>query len=255
MASKSIKKWLADNAGATILMALLALLVVSMVAATILAAANSTVRQAKADQEFEQNELSLQSAASLVAEDVKQQNNGFKVVASRILTENLNEAGAYDDPVPGAWDVTAEGKSYFADQLRDAVEQVYCGENVKLNYRCVESAKSTISATFKNQESNLDITIPVTASFKMEHEDAISDKNPARDTLIFTLCPAEYGSDGLRLHVSEKDSQTLYVRFNTISSSTKSPPTVSQDGKQRTYTETCTYTWNVYKFFASSNGV
>lgn len=253
MASKSIKKWLADNAGATILMALLALLVVSMVAATILAAANSTVRQAKADQEFEQNSLSLQSAANFIAEDVKTGDSGFKVVASRTVTDELNEDGSYDDPTYGDWKIEAEGESCFAKQLAEAVNQVYYAGGNGLGY--FKGSDSTISATFKNTSTNLDETTSVKATFEMEHKDAVGDEVAAQDTLVFELSPAEYDSNGVRFRTPAEDTQTLYVRFETKPDPSESRKEMSGNGQVRTWTETCVYTWNVGKFAASSSKV
>lgn len=255
MASSNIKKLekrLADNAGVTILMALLALLVVSMVAATILAAANSTVRQAKADQEFEQNSLSLQSAASFIAEDVKTGDNGFKVVVSRTVTDELNEVGSYDDPTYGDWEIEAEGKSYFAKQLVEAVNQVYYVGGNGLGY--FKGPDSTISATFKNASTNLDETTSVKTTFEMEHEDAVGDEIAAQDILVFELSPAVYDSNGVRFRTSAEDAQTLYVRFETKCDH-QDAKMMPENGKVRSGIEKYVYTWNVDKFAASPSKV
>lgn len=251
MVSRGLRKRFADDHGATILMALLALLVVSMVAATILAAANSTVRQAKADQEFEQNSLSLQSAANFIAEDLRS-DKGFKVVASRTVTDRLNSAGSYDDPVYGDWKIEAEGDSYFAKQLTEAVNQVYYAGGEGLGY--FRGADSTISATFKDSASGLDKTVSVRAVFEMEHVDAVGDETQAQDTLVFELSPAEYDDNGIRFRTAAEDAQTLYVRLETKFDSQKATM-LPEDGEERSGIEKRVYTWNVDKFSASSNKI
>lgn len=65
---------LRDSGGVTILMALFALLVAAMVSVVILTAATSNVKQAKADQEMEQNLLALQSAGQVLAENIGDSN-------------------------------------------------------------------------------------------------------------------------------------------------------------------------------------
>lgn len=61
---------LRDNGGVTILMALFAMLVASMVCIVILGAAVTSVKQAKAQQTQEQSTLALQSAAELVRAEI-----------------------------------------------------------------------------------------------------------------------------------------------------------------------------------------
>lgn len=66
-----IKDKLRDRGGVTILMALFAMLVASMVCIVILGAAVTSVKQAKADQSQEQNTLALQSAGELILSEIQ----------------------------------------------------------------------------------------------------------------------------------------------------------------------------------------
>ena len=61
---------LRDSGGATLLMALFAMLVASVVCIVILGAAVTAVKQSVADHDQEQNTLALQSAAELVRSEI-----------------------------------------------------------------------------------------------------------------------------------------------------------------------------------------
>lgn len=104
--------------GATILMALLALMVVAMISAVILAAATSTVKQSADDREFQQTQLDLQSAAEFAAKDIES-----------IVVEVVNTGTSNDGKEPTAWDpegvAVRSDDTYYAKPFKTLMERLY----------------------------------------------------------------------------------------------------------------------------------
>lgn len=111
---------LKETHGATLLMALLALLVATMVSAVILAAATSAVKQVKDDREFQQNQLYLQSAAQYILDDIAS-------VTVRVPM-NFNEDAQEWEPDDNG--VKADDSArYMNDKIVGAVKQVHGSQN------------------------------------------------------------------------------------------------------------------------------
>lgn len=235
---------LRDTRGATILMALLALLVVAMVATTILAAANSTVRQAKADQQLQQDTLSLQSAGSFISKDI----SGFKVVASCPVKRTRTEGGAWSDPSFGEWEYSSKGDSYFSDQLLEAVKATYPnGPSSGGTAGVPAEGEAEISATFKNSVQGLDETHVVKASFSMSCKSLLDVAKTVKEgKLVFTLKSADAGTTVTGAEMTGIDPQVLYLTFSTgvdNPNETIEWDSVLPSGGEQTGVLRCTYSW------------
>lgn len=128
---RRFKDKLRDNRGVTVLMALFALLVASMVCIVILGASVTTVKQSKADQQHEQNMLLLQSAGELISSNLNYRDgsgNGVAVTYKTITTytrkDGENGSYSYQDGVSTHVGPTASENCLLKPELAGAVRGI-----------------------------------------------------------------------------------------------------------------------------------
>ena len=237
---------LKNERGATILMALLALLVAAMVSAVILAAATSTVKQEKSDAEFQQCQLDLQSAGQFTLHDIigadesKSSKDGGGAVVT--LTEmKTTDSGGDVQWVPSSL-AAAGGGSFYKNVLRDAVDAIRCGNGTVVN------------GVFSTDLPD------ITLSKKAAATSSSSDFEPRTVKVSFTAKPAatvngvpsddyDYvfefnSSNSVKDIAADADrAQVLYLRLKENNSS----PVVSSDGKTRV----TTYYWTFDRFYTA----
>lgn len=255
MASKSGAR-LRDTSGATILMALVALLVAAMVVTTILAAANSTVRQAKADQQLQQDTLSLQSAGSFVSDDIS---GDFKVVARRSAKSEKTQSGTWSDPSYGDWTFKTEGRSYFSDQLLKAVKKTYPDGPSSGGLALVPAeGGADITAAFKDSAKGIDSVQSVRARFTMSCKDLDLAAGVKENKLVFVFEPASASAAGTGSSAQAVvRPQTLYLTFDTNVDNPQQTiawDNQSADSDVRTGVVTCVYSWTRAGFSTSEEG-
>lgn len=155
---QSIKKKLHSQSGASFLFALLAFLVASMVAITIITAAVTSMKRIYSDREEQQAHLTLTSAARLIRDEMGNTRYIIKTITS------TDSSG-----IPNTEKITdAEGT--FAAEMKEAVESVDTyGSQYKSN-----------STAFTLRVDGLDMN-PVDVSFIMQAEEGEKYK------VIFTL--------------------------------------------------------------------
>lgn len=228
---KHLHDKLRDERGVTILMALFALLVAAMVSVVILTAATSNVKQAKADQEMEQNLLALQSAGQVLAENIGDSN---KTKFTRTVVTTVDK----DKKVisgPTTTDTLTDG-SILKNELRE-------------------------SATRMLDSNNADVltgTKPITVTASSETNDSYSQSVRVSHTLNGKGHDEDNGNYRLTLTLdvlSSEDSvvQTAYVQFSgylDISSDTRIK-NEGEAGQTATTTTVTTLYWYSPTFFLS----
>lgn len=226
---KLFKDKLRDERGVTLLMALFALLVASLVCVVILSASVTSVKQAKDSQQQEQDTLMLQSAAKLVADDFSDVNLRRVVVE----TVDADNKSSFSDP-----SYTASGcmiPKSFAAVAGQAIERGTVAETEP------SSGHFTVTVALPaGYSSDMDVkqTVDVryivrNASYTADHQVGMSNQ------LIFTfsLMP----NDG-----SGKAAQRLYLKMS-CDAGTESRVQVD-DKKYNWVTE---YTWKNPNFYTS----
>lgn len=103
-----IKSKLKSNSGATLIFALVALLVAAMVSAVIIYAAESNVRRVKADQAAEQARLTLNSAATLVRNEIVGDRYDSTVVVETTTVTKNNTIESKTEGTPTIHDIYME---------------------------------------------------------------------------------------------------------------------------------------------------
>ncbi len=194
----SIRHKLRDERGATILMALFAFMVAAMVAAVILAAATTSLRQVKQDQQNQQDLLVLQSVGKLIEKEVLG------------TTVKVADTTSYENNVPKETtrSVTTSSTGLFASQIRDAVEAIYpLGSEPASDYMSGTS-KVTISEGDFSQE------VEISFVYKQPASATTGADSDRVEHLIFTL--STKGSNNGILH-------SLVVDFPEPSSVTSAP--------------------------------
>lgn len=157
--STYIKHKLNDQSGMTILMALFAFLVAAMVAAVILAAAMSSMRQAKDNQQHQQDMLILQSAGELIEREVCDKTKIYSVTETK-FDKYDNQVGEPETTT------TIESGRLFAPQIRDAYNKLYlASEQAAVDYL---DESSTITVTVADDKFTQDVN--VTYRFKKVDE-------------------------------------------------------------------------------------
>ena len=152
----------------TILMALFAFLVAAMVAAVILAAAMSSMRQAKDNQQHQQDMLILQSAGELIEREICDKTKIYSVTETKYDKDD-NQVGEPETTT------TIESGRLFAPQIRDAYNKLYlASEQAAVDYL---DESSTITVTVVDDKFTQDVN--VTYRFKKV------DENSA--LVVFTL--------------------------------------------------------------------
>ena len=130
-----------NNSGATILMALLLILLATAVGAAVLTAAVSAARHLRSDREAQQNSLTVSSAAELIRDSINGQTYERKLRAWRRTTYNeetgeeiVNKDRALNAPAPaftgpmGAWlsacIANSENKDYLYASLQECSDTI-----------------------------------------------------------------------------------------------------------------------------------
>ena len=210
---KRLQHRLGDDKGMTILMALFAFLVAAMVAAVILAAAMSSMRQAKDNQQHQQDMLILQSAGQLIEREMLD----TKVTIQDVTTyENGNAKSTTRS-------ISTDSTALFASQVSAAVEAMYpLGTDTPTTD--FTSGTSTITVAAGNFKQDVDVSFV----YKMPTSDsATSDEKTRSEHLIFTLTTKRSNADS---------SHSLIVEFDSPSKT----ETTSQDRKNNVLTKSTT---------------
>ena len=210
---KRLQHRLGDDKGMTILMALFAFLVAAMVAAVILAAAMSSMRQAKDNQQHQQDMLILQSAGQLIEREMLNTKIEIKDVTTY---ENGNAKSTTRS-------VSTDSTALFASQVSAAVEAMY-PLGTGASTADFTSGTSTITVAAGNFKQDVDVSFV----YKMPTSDsATSDEKTRSEHLIFTLTTE--GSDA-------DSSHSLIVEFDSPSKT----EATSQDRKNNVLTKSTT---------------
>ena len=192
-----------NNSGATILMALLLILLATAVGAAVLTAAVSAARHLRSDREAQQNYLTVSSAAELIRDSINGQTYERTLTVSR--TANRDEQGtvtSYTEtrtldvkpspPFPGpmqAW-LTACIANNSGDQ-----NQLYAS---------LQECKDTITVTVNAGEGGLR---PVQANFSAQADGKIQ--------VEFSLKPEEGKTDDCRMTLTMQGTLTT-VGLDTL---------------------------------------
>lgn len=231
------KNTLSDERGVTILMALFALLVAAMVCVVILTAAVSTVKQAKADQVYEQQALTLQSAGDLIASSI---GNNAKTTCHVTETETSPPGGrSYSANISGTGCIVD-------DELEDAVKNA-------LETGLPSQGGFTVKVTAEDSTQQL---APVRVSYVLREKSAVDEHGAPRGfQLVFTLDLLN-GDNGV--------VQTLYLQMdstkvneNTRTVENKAVPEGETEEVVVSVTTTVTYDlfWTDYRFYVADKAV
>ena len=238
---------LRSTKGATILMALLALLVAAMVSTVILAAAMSTVKQEKLEVEFQQCQLDLQSAAQYSLIDIigdlegKSSEKGGVTVTVTATCEVKNgvEEWTYGGPQ------LSSRSAVYGQALVDAVKAIHYSSTPLVNgvyaaslpdfvlEKTSDAAGSTGSGDFEPRTVKVKLTAAPKAS-------DVSNTGTADDAAYEYIL--EFSSaNSVRDAAHQGTSQVLYLRLSEHSSDEK----LSEDDKRTTV-----YSWTFDRFEA-----
>ena len=238
---------LRSTKGATILMALLALLVAAMVSTVILAAAMSTVKQEKSDAEFQQCQLDLQSAGQYALVDIigdtegaSSEKGGITVtVTGTKKTEDGVEVWTYGEPQP------SNASTVFGQALADAVKAIHYSSAPLVNGTYVASLpdvtleKTSGAAGDAGSDDFERRTVKVKLTAAPKASD-VSNTGTAGDAAYEYIL--EFSSaNSVRDAAHQGTSQVLYLRLSEHSSDEKS----SEDDKRTTV-----YSWTFDRFEA-----
>ena len=219
--STYIKHKLNDQSGMTILMALFAFLVAAMVAAVILAAAMSSMRQAKDNQQHQQDMLILQSAGELIERETL----STKVTIQDVTTYKDN--GDVKDPT--ARTVSTNSDTLFADQVCDAARQLYpLASDTPVND--FVSGTSTITVTAGDFSQDVDVKFVFK---KSATDDAKSEY------LIFTLTTKGPDADS---------NHSLIVEFREPVTESSTVDEMNRKGVKTKSTTTKTLSWQTLTY-------
>ncbi len=223
---KRLQHRLGDDKGMTILMALFAFLVAAMVAAVILAAAMSSMRQAKDNQQHQQDMLILQSAGQLIEREMLD----TKVTIKDVTTyENGNDKSTTRS-------ISTDSTALFASQVSAAVEAMY-PLGTGASTADFPSGTSTITVAAGNFKQDVDVSFV----YKTPAGSTTSSETDRSAHLIFTLTTKGSNADS---------SHSLIVDFNPPKETT--PSTVEDksykgDVTKRTTTKTLSWSTPNYK--------
>lgn len=228
MNKRQVAHKVSETTGATILMALLALLVVAMVSAVILAAATSTVRQSKADQESQQTLLDLQMAGELTAKELS---SNFSVT----VVSTSDDGSTWSDPT-----ITSTDGVAYTKAVKSAVKEIYYSDQAVPPATSLPKAFFVETTYGKATDANR-IQRAVKVSFVLLKNEDIQDAN----SLVFTFTPPS-GEKGGRLYLRLSGKVKTETVSDTVGEGT--------DAKT-TYTRTETYAWDSPSFSTSYEDV
>lgn len=212
---------LRDNGGVTILMALFALLVAAMVSVVILTAATSNVKQAKADQEMEQNLLALQSAGQVLAENI---GDSSKTKFTRTVVTKLDKSDAIIQG-PTTTD-TLTDDSILKNELRESAIRMLNSNKTDV---LVDTKPITITASSESNDS-------YSQSVRVSH--TLNGEGHETDNYKLVLTLDLLSSDGAVI-------QTAYLGLSGFctTETTSHVENENTENKTTTKTETTTLYW------------
>lgn len=220
-----IKHKLNDERGATILMALFAFMVAAMVCIVILGAATSSVRQAKQDQQHQQDMLLLESAAELIQSEVGKTSASFTDTTTYTYA-NKTATQASSSSTSRSFD---EGsKTLVSQALLEAVETLNPADSSAQGTPAPKTFTISVAANSDSDDSfNQDVTVKF--SYLTEDQVSVSGKN-----WRFALSTK---ADG------EKGSHTLYIDYSASSVSGNPVPEKDRYNRETSSSVTTTYAW------------
>lgn len=239
---------LRSTKGATILMALLALLVAAMVSAVILAAAMSTIKQEKSDAEFQQCQLDLQSAGQYSLIDIigdlegkSSEKGGVTVTVTATKTiEDGVEVWSYSEPR------LSSESAVYGQALVDAVKAIHYSSTplvnrvyaVSLPDFVLEKTSNTAGGAGSDDFASRTVKVKLTAAPKASD---VSNTGAADDAAYEYILEFS-SSNSVRDVAHQGTSQVLYLRLNEEGPDEKT----SDDGTRKTIT----YGWSFDRFEA-----
>lgn len=234
---------LRSTSGATILMALLALLVVAMVSTVILAAAVSTVKQEKSDVEFQQCQLDLQSAGQYALMDIvgalegnsDEQGGTTVAVTAKKTIEHGVEVWTESEPV-------ASGNGVYSQALADAVKAVHYGSTPLVSDTYVAQLPDITLKKTSGSVAGADSDGFEQRTVKVKLTALPGANDPGSSAADGYMYIFEFSSaNSAREGASRDTSQVLCLRLEERCSNT-----TSADGNEKT----TTYSWSFDRFEA-----
>lgn len=220
-----IKHKLNDERGATILMALFAFMVAAMVCIVILGAATSSVRQAKQDQQHQQDMLLLESAAELIQSEVGKTSVSF----TDTTTYNYADKNATQASSSSTSRSFSEGnKTLVSSALLDAVETLNPAGGSAQGTPTPRTFTISVAANSGSGDS-FSQDVVVTLSYLTENQVSVSGKN-----WRFSLSTKGSG---------EKGSHSLYIDYSASPQTGIVVETKDKQGRTESSSVTTTYTW------------
>lgn len=238
---------LRSTKGATILMALLALLVAAMVSTVILAAAMSTVKQEKSDAEFQQCQLDLQSAGQYSLIDIigdlegkSSEKGGVTVTVTATKTiEDGVEVWTHGEPQ------LSSRSAVYGQALVDAVKAIHYSTPlvngvyaVSLPDFVLEKTSGAAGGAVSDDFASRTVKVKLTAAPKTSDVNNTGTADDAAYEYILEFS----SSNSVRDVAHQGTSQVLYLRLNEEGPDEKT----SDDGKRKTIT----YGWSFDRFEA-----
>ena len=230
---KRVKAKLRDNGGVTLLMALFALLVASMVCVVILSASVTSVKQAKDSQQQEQDTLMLQSAAKLVAEDFAD------AKVERVVTEIVSSGTSiFSAPTYAASNCMIP--TSFATVAGQAIDRGTVAETAP------SSGSFTVTVTLpEGYQSKLDVKRQVKVSYIVRNASYnAADQVGMNNQIVFTFALMPNDEFG-------KAVQRLYLKMScNVGAANRTQVSDSQSG-ETVYKIVTEYTWKNPVFYTS----
>ena len=220
---------LRDRWGVTILMALFAMLVASMVCIVILGAAVTTVKQAKADQTQEQNTLTLQSAGELILSEIQR--------AGKItFEETVSDGGKPTYEVSPSFE-HGDDSSLKSELSSVAAAMLKTDEG---------SASFKVSASTSAQDPAYAQTVQASMYFKRGTDASGESDSSSQLTITLDLHDPSDSADVSTI------VQTLYLRVGCTIETRKDPVKDTEGNETGTKYET-TLTWGDPRFYLAED--
>lgn len=236
---KRIKDKLRDEGGVTILMALFALLVAALVCVVILSAATSTVKQAHADRQSQQDQLTLECAGNMIATSMLNSKCTYEVTveseegSTTPLSTSTSDSVVNDDCI-----IKAKLESTVTDLVKNSAMPATGGSSF-----CVIASSEEVADTGtpeSAQKAHDEYESLVKVDFVMNR--VATDELPAY-SIVFTI----------NLMDGDSAKETLYLQMEGLMSSGQPTSTKSSRGEGQPQIETTvtpyTCTWGNPMFY------
>ena len=240
---RRLKDKLCDNGGVTILMALFALLLASVVCIVILGVSVTSVKQAKTDQQHEQDMLLVQSAAELIGNNLRD----HRVKVTYNTEEALDDAGNVTGTSTSRPEVTT-GSCLIEQELEDAAAALVA--NPDADYVLPDASKPSIVLTGPSaaEEAALSLQADDVGGSVVEVAMTLRHGGQAETgkdyQLVFTF----------DLKRSGKTVQTMYASLQgELQQGT--PTTDDSDPAKVVRTTPCTFSWSDVTYYLPGEGV